>query len=310
MKIQKPKFWDKSKISFFSIILLPFSILYQIFFYFKKKITRQNNFPIPIICVGNIYLGGTGKTPLAIQISNILSELKMKPVVIKKKYINQIDEQLLLKKYCDLIISKKRAEGISSALDKNFNIIILDDGYQDFSIEKNISIICFNSIQKIGNGLTIPSGPLRENLSSLKNCDLVFINGDKDLVFEEKLKKYNSNLNFFYCKYDIENITKFSNEKVIAFAGIGNPSNFFNLLKNSKINVIKEINYPDHYSYKSKDLDSLIEQKDKFGAKLITTEKDFMRIKSNYRNSFDYIPIKLKIDNQDDFKKFLKKNIL
>ena len=75
--------------------------------------------------------------------------------------------------------------------------------------------------------------------------------------------------------YDIENITKFSNEKVIAFAGIGNPSNFFNLLKNSKINVIKEINYPDHYSYKSKDLDSLIEQKDKFGAKLITTEKDF-----------------------------------
>ena len=109
--------------------------------------------------------------------------MKMNPIIIKKDYQDQEDEILLIKKYCKILVSKTRTEGIDLAIKNNFDVTILDDGYQDFEIKKNINIVCFNLKQKIGNGLTIPAGPLRQNLKSLKNCNIVFFNGKKDLNF-------------------------------------------------------------------------------------------------------------------------------
>ena len=110
---------------------------------------------------------------------------------------------------------------------------ILDDGFQDFSIKPNFSILCFNSKQMIGNGLIIPAGPLRESLRAIKRADCIIINGNKNLEFENKIFEITKNKNFklFYSKYKIKNIDKFRNKKITAFAGIGNPSNFFELLK-------------------------------------------------------------------------------
>ena len=108
MRIFKPKFWDNSKISFYSLILLPFAFLYKIIFWINKFITREQSFSIPIICVGNIYIGGTGKTPSVIKIFEILKELKMNPVVIKKNHKDQKDEILLLKKYCNVLVCDNR----------------------------------------------------------------------------------------------------------------------------------------------------------------------------------------------------------
>lgn len=310
MKISKPKFWDKRSLSLLSLIFLPFAYLYKLIFWIKTFLIKPKNFSVPIICVGNIYIGGTGKTPISMKIYEILKGLRMNPVIIKKNYRDQKDEILLIKKYSQILVGKRRSQVISSAIKKNFDSIILDDGFQDTEIKKNINIVCFNSKQKIGNGLTIPAGPLREGLNSLVNCDLILFNGKKDLEFEAKLNKFNAKLRFVYYEYVPENIERLKNNKLIAFAGIGNPENFFDLLKKNKLNVIKEISYPDHYDYSKKNLDYMIQLKDKYGAKLITTEKDYMRIDPGYHENFDFLKIKMNLDNKDFLNNFFRKNIL
>ena len=300
MKIYKPKFWTKNYHTFLSIILLPISFFYQLLIYLKKLKTRERRFSIPIICIGNIYIGGTGKTPLAIKLFKLFKE-KKKVVGIKKDYKNQKDEIDLLKKHTKVISCKKREYGIIESVKKGFDLVILDDGYQDFSIKKNINIVCFNNEQKIGNGQTIPSGPLRQRLSSLNNCDIVMINGKKNYEFEEKLKIHNKKLNFFYFNYFPEKLDQLKNRKLIAFAGIGNPENFFSILKLNRLNIIKELSFPDHYNYTQNDLDSLVELEKKYNAKLVTTEKDFLRISKYNRGNITYVPITLKIDNENEF---------
>ena len=169
IKINKPKFWDR-KIGLISILFFPLSLIVIFFTFLKKKITKTRGFKIPVICVGNIYLGGTGKTPTSILLANELSKLGKKPLILRKYYKNHNDEYSLIKNYFkNLIISKNRIEGLKEAEKSNFDIVILDDGLQDYKIKKNLSIVCFNNNQLIGNGMVLPSGPLRKNLSILKN---------------------------------------------------------------------------------------------------------------------------------------------
>ena len=309
MKILKPKFWDQNYFTFFSVLMFPFSLFYRTIITLKKIISKENKFPIPTICIGNIYIGGTGKTPISLKVAKILKEFDQNPVIIKKYYKNHDDEISLIKRYSKIIVSKERTDAIKEAIEKNFNFVVLDDGYQDLKIRKNLNIICFHSKQKIGNGLLIPAGPLRDSLTELKNCQIILVNGKKDFEFEQKLKKYNSKLEFFYYEYSLKNIINLKNKKLIAFAGIGNPVNFFDLLKENHLNLIKEISYPDHYNYTDKDLDDLNKLEDQFRAKLITTEKDFLRINPYIRKKFDYIKIELKFHDEEGFKKRIQKII-
>ena len=180
MNLFKPKFWDKKKISFFSVLLLPIALLIKFLFFFKALLTKKYESAIPIICVGNIYLGGTGKTPLCIEIFSILKNLNMNPAFIRKQYTHFQDETDLQRSIGPVYQSKQRIKAILEAEESNINVAILDDGFQDFSINKNLSIICFNEKQWIGNGFTIPSGPLRSNLSALKKADCIIVNGKKN----------------------------------------------------------------------------------------------------------------------------------
>lgn len=309
MKIYKPKFWDEKRVSFLLILLWPISLLYNFFFSIKKSLIKSNTFSVPIICVGNIYLGGTGKTPVCIKIYDMFKN-NFKSVIIKKDYKKHYDEINLLKKYSKIILCKNRVEGIYKALNEKYNLLIFDDGYQDISIKKNLNIICFNSKQKIGNGQTLPAGPLREKLTSLKNCHIVMINGKKDLEFENQLKKYNFKVEIFYFQYQAEILDQFKNKKLIAFAGIGNPKNFFNTLKENHLNVVKEVSFPDHHSFTEVELENLLDMEKKYNAKLVTTEKDFCRISSINRRKFSIIPIKVNIEEEQNFfntvKKYLK----
>ena len=219
------------------------------------------------------------------------------PIDVKRT--SQKDEIDLLKKYSKLLVCGDRNDGIISAIEKKYDTAILDDGFQDFSIKKNLNILCFNGAQQIGNGQVLPAGPLREGLSSLKIANIIMINGEKDTEFEFKLRKYNNNLKFFYFSYIFKKFEEFENRKLIAFAGIGNSINFFSLLKKNRLNVVREITFPDHYDYTDKDLEKLIEIENQNKAKLITTEKDFLRINSFQRKRFGYVSINVKIENQD-----------
>jgi len=309
MKFFKPKFWDKNEISFFSVLLFPIALLIKLLSFFKRSLTKTHKFSIPIICVGNIYLGGAGKTPLCIEIFFILKNLNKNPVFIKKKYSSFQDETNLQKQVGLIYESDKRINALKEAIQNKADVAILDDGFQDFSINKDLSLVCFNEKQWIGNGFVIPSGPLREELSALDRAACVMINGKKNTNIENKILEKNKEIKIFYTKYKSQNIKEFENEKVIVFAGIGNPNNFFDLLKDNNINILEEISFPDHYNYSNKELENLINKAKEKNATLLTTEKDFFRIDENYRKNIKHLKIKVEIENKNQFIEEIKKVI-
>ena len=310
MKLKKPLFWSKNN-NLYSFILFPFSLLIQLLFFFKNIFLKTKKISIPVICVGNIYLGGTGKTPLSIEIVRILKKFNMTPVLVKKFYTDQFDEiDLINSKNIKIIKNSSRYIALKEAEERGFKSIVLDDGFQDHSIYKDLSILCFNEKQLIGNGFTIPAGPLREPLSALRRSKIILINGKKNEDFENKIKSINNEINIFYSKYIAQNSHKFLNENILAFAGIGNPENFFDLLKENNINVEKKISFPDHYNYSKKELDKLLKISKENNLKLLTTEKDFFRIKHFNTTDIDYLTIKLEIINEELFEKELKKHLI
>jgi tetraacyldisaccharide 4'-kinase len=309
MKFFKPNFWDKNKISFFSILLYPISQIIRLIFFLKIFLIKKENFKIPIICVGNIYLGGTGKTPLCTEIFSILKKLNKNPAFIKKEYKFTKDETAMEREIGPVYENTKRVYALNEAMQNNIDVAVLDDGFQDFSIKKDLSIVCFNERQWIGNGFTIPSGPLRESVYSLNRAHIVMINGKKNKNIEKKLLDINKYLKIFYSEYLPINISKFKNKKIICFAGIGNPSNFFNLLNENEINVFEKVSFPDHYKYTDRELKNLIIKAKESNSTLLTTEKDYLRISKYYRKNIDYLKIKVEINNKIGFVEEIKKII-
>ena len=195
MKFKKPNFWDYKRPNFISYLLLPLTIpviLNNILINIvKSKGANRDN--IKTICLGNIYIGGTGKTPLAIKLSSILKKLNYKTGIIKKFYTDQLDEQKLLNKDDKLYLFKKRKESLNAAIAEKIEVAIFDDGLQDKSVNYDIEFLCFNSEKWIGNGFLIPAGPLREKIDSIVKYDGVFLNGNNEDISNLKnlIKKYN-----------------------------------------------------------------------------------------------------------------------
>ena len=300
MKIFKPKFWN-SKINIFVFIFYPLSLLTKVFNCLKKIFIRPQKFNISIICVGNIYIGGTGKTPLTILLAKHFLKSGEKAAIIKKYYGSQSDEHNLIKaNYKNLILNSNRSKAIKIAERDGNNIAILDDGFQDYRIKKNLNILCFNQNQKIGNGLILPSGPLREGLSSIKDSQIIIINGDKDGEFEKLIYKYNKNVLIYYSKYIPIDIEFLKNKKILAFAGIGNPDNFFKVLSDHDLKVEKKIPFPDHYKFNSSELNNIVLEAKKNNYHIITTEKDYFRIKHLSIDEINYLKVELKIEKEKE----------
>ena len=275
----------------------------------RKIFKKPKNFSVPVICVGNIYLGGTGKTPLTLELFKIIKSIGKNPGFIKKGYDYLDDEIKMLEKIGKVYTDKSREKAINSLISSNYNVAILDDGFQDYSIKKNFSILCFNSRQLIGNGFTIPSGPLRESIKSLKRADCVLINGEKNIKFENKINKFNNNIKIFYSKYKLLDTDGIQNKKVIALAGIGNPENFFDQLKEKNIDLIKTYSYPDHHNYSKKELKNIIDESEKNNAVIVTTEKDHSRMNEEIKLIIKCIKVDLEIENKNDFINLIKSKI-
>ena len=307
MILNKPKFWDSKK-SFLSTILYPISILFIILIFLRNIFSKSKKFNIPIICVGNIYVGGTGKTPTSIFLANQILNSGKNPVIIRKYYKSHKDEHALIKEnFKNLILCSNRIQGLIEAEAKKYDVAILDDGFQDCKIEKHLNIICFNSNQLIGNGYVFPSGPLRETLKSLRYADIIIINGKKNEVFERKILDINKNLKIFYSLYKPINLDKFKDNKLLALAAIGNPENFFQLLEENNLEVHEKLIFPDHYIFTKNQVLNIMNHANQKNLKIIMTEKDYYKIKNFNLPNFEFLKVKLEIKNSQKFFETIEK---
>tara|TARA_B100000035_G_scaffold315152_1_gene334123 strand:- start:907 stop:1857 length:951 start_codon:yes stop_codon:yes gene_type:complete len=314
MNLLKPKFWDLKKPNLLSYLLIPFTIpiiLNNVLINFLKKIKSQK---IKSICIGNIYIGGTGKTPTTIKLYDILNNLGFKVCVGKKFYKSQKDEQMLLQKRTKLFLNKNRKKIIDEAINDNNEMIIFDDGLQEKKIDYNLKFVCFDKDNWIGNGLLIPSGPLRENLNSLKKYDAIFIKqiDEKKLDNEiiDKIKEINPQIKIFYSKYIFKNLEDFDpKKKYFVFSGIGSSNSFKELLLKYNFDIIDELHYPDHFNYQQNDLDTIVKKAEINKAKIITTEKDFTKISNLNHKNINFVKLDLKINNEKDLLNFIKSKL-
>jgi len=310
MKLKKPKFWDYDKPNFLALLLWPLSIIYKIIFNLsnKKKIKINS---IKTICIGNIYIGGTGKTSLAIKIKQILDQKNIRACFIKKQYADQIDEVKLLQNYGKIFVNKKRIEALKQAASENYEVAIFDDGLQDNSIEFDLIFVCFNKLNWIGNGFVIPAGPLREDINNLKLYNHVFLNGNEEKTEIEKnfIKKINPKTIIYESRYRPLNLENFDkSEKYLVFSGIGNHKTFINMLKKKKFNILSDLEFPDHFYYKESDLNKIFLKAKKLNAKIITTEKDYLRINQSLSKDIKFIKSELEIMDEDSLTRVLINN--
>ena len=172
------------------------------------------------------------------------------------------------------------------------------------TIDYDLSFVCFNNLNWIGNGNVIPSGPLRENVKNIKKFNYIFLNGNLENLesIKEEIFKINPKIKIFIGKYVPQNLDEFDNKKkYLAFSGIGNHSTFVSMLKKNNFNVIKDIEYPDHYNYSKNDMDDLISISQNLDCDILTTEKDYIRLKKYKINEIRFVSVKIEIINEEKF---------
>ena len=312
MILKKPKFWDYGKGNLLAYVLLPLTLPIMLNNFFLNLKKSKKNKKIKLICIGNIYIGGTGKTPAVINLFKILKKFDLNVSIGKKFYKSHIDEIDLLKKESNVIVDKSRKKIIQKAENDKIDCLIFDDGLQDKTVSYDIQFVCFDSKSWIGNGLLIPSGPLREKLNSLKKYDAVFLKNLNDNIDDKinLIKSYNSNIKVFSTNYEITNLNKFDTSKnYLIFSGIGNPKSFRGLLEKNKFRIIEEIIFPDHFAYSKKNIDFIKKRSKEIDAKIITTEKDYIKISKIDPEDIEFLKVEAKIDDEINFLNFIKSKI-
>ena len=309
MQFIKPKFWDLKKPNLLSYLLLPFTIPIRINNVLLDLKSKKKDERIKTICIGNIYVGGTGKTPTTIKLYQLLNQQGYEVVTANKNYKKHLDEKIILEKKTETISSKDRQEIVDKAISMKKKILIFDDGLQDKNINYDIEFVCFDQENWLGNGLLLPSGPLREKVKSLKKYSCVFLkkNGEDINNKTQIIKNINPNIKIFYTHFEPLNIDQFDkSEKYLIFSGIGNPNDFKSLLIKNKLNIVDEIIYPDHYIYNESDIIRIKKHSNNLGAKIITTEKDYVKISHLDKEDINLLEVDLIIENEKELTDFIK----
>jgi tetraacyldisaccharide 4'-kinase len=310
MYLKKPNFWDE-KLSLLSFILFPLTYLTKINNFLRDRKKKLLSDKLKTICVGNIYIGGTGKTPTTIKIYDLIKKFRA-VATAKKYYSNQKDEEILLKKKTKFLTASNRSTIVKLAIKKKIDVVIFDDGLQDNQLDYNLKIVCFDAQTAIGNSLLIPAGPLRENLEKLKKYDAVLIkcNGQSPYSLIKLIRKYSSQIKIFTSSYKVMNLNEINkHDRYSIFSAIGNPKNFEKTLKKNKFKIIDRSIFPDHHAFSDKDIKYIINKAKKYNTNILTTEKDYVKIPNKYRKHIKYLKIKLVIHDEPKFIKFLKHRI-
>ncbi len=297
--LKAPKFWYKKNDTYISNTLYPLSLLFRFGTKLRNIFSIKSNTDLPVICIGNIVVGGAGKTPVAIKLGTLLKQKGYKPNFVSKGYggiekNNTLikewhsaqsvgDESLLLSEVAHTWIGKDRNKSFILAKENGADCIIMDDGFQNPTLQKDFSIIVINGEQGFGNKRVIPSGPLRESISrGISRANLIIVIGE---ISEDVKKKIPRNIPLIHANFRISKDNKiYKNQKVTAFAGIAYPDKFYNSLIEEGAILEKKISYPDHHIFDENDMLNLAETANITKSILVTTKKDYVRIPKSYRS--------------------------
>lgn len=315
------EFWYQK--SFWALLLFPLSLVFRGIVCFRrylytKGFMKSTVFPVPVIVVGNITVGGTGKTPAVLGIIELLKEEGYKPGIVSRGYGKEFpkkltwvtekstptsvgDEAILLQQRSNvpMVVGANRRQAVKELLARSdCDIVISDDGLQHYALARQLEIVVVDATRQFGNGFLLPAGPLREPLKRLKSVDMVLYNTETSPTMPYSMMLFPQALVSHHNPMLEKPLREFAGKTVHGVAGIGNPKRFFNLLRTYGLMVI-EHPFPDHYVYESRDLSF------KEDLPIIMTEKDSVKCKEFKRNNLWYVPVQTHFSPVfvDDFKK-------
>lgn len=306
--MRPPDFWSRppARPGLWAVLLWPVSAVYGAVVRAKLKRAAQYRPPVPVICVGNLTLGGAGKTPVAIAILERLRQMRASPVALSRGYGGSLpgpvivepdhlaaevgDEPLLLARQAPTIIAKDRAAGARAAVARGAGIIVMDDGFQNPSVAKDVSIAVVDSETGFGNGRVFPAGPMREFAADgLTRADAVILmgRGPFDPGHKRTLRAH--------LRTPMGGA--FDGRRVVAFAGIGRPEKFFETLERCGAEIVSVFAFADHHPYTDDDIERMKAMARARGAMLVTTEKDFVRLSPRLRAGISTLPVEAAFEN-------------
>ena len=301
-----------------ALALLPLTPLWWLAGALRNILATAYHAPVPVICVGNLTAGGVGKTPLVAWLYDRLAERGHQPAILSLGYGGSApgplwvdpaehdagicgDEPLMLADGRDVLISHDRARGARMIAERGgHDVIIMDDGMQNPYLAHDLEIGVFDGGSGVGNGWLMPAGPLRVPLSSgLAQLDLAVINGADETGLAaripQKIPQFGARL---HPERSI--VEEFADTPLLAFAGIGRPKRFFASLEAAGGHVVRTLSFADHHPYSQHDLMQILEDAQRYGAEMITTQKDWMRLPPDWRARVAMLPVTLEIDGADD----------
>jgi tetraacyldisaccharide 4'-kinase len=300
--MRPPDFWKRTDVAaqLTSAILAPLGWAYGASVAYRAKHARPFRSRAKVVCVGNLTAGGTGKTPIALEIAGLLLARGARTVFLTRGYGGRVrgprfvtasdrfsdvgDEPLLLAATAPVIVSSDRAAGARLADEQGFDVIVMDDGHQNFSLVKDLSLVVIGS--GFGNNRMLPAGPLRESVAQgLKRADAVILQG-------AGLSAVNTSLPTIESRLVPLGDVPWSGKRVIAFAGIANPERFFVLLSELGAYVVEAHAFGDHHPYSATEIGQLVSRAYAENAVLVTTEKDFVRLSPKQREGIELLRVR------------------
>jgi tetraacyldisaccharide 4'-kinase len=298
-----PDFWQRRGLP--AALLAPLGFAYGASVAFKARHSKAFDSGLPVICVGNLTAGGSGKTPIAIAIAEWLRAKGHKPYFLTRGYGGSErgpalasrghsaavmgDEALLLARTAPTIVARDRAAGARLAQEKGATVLVMDDGHQNFSLRKSLSLVVVDAQTGFGNGYQIPAGPLREPVAQgLARADVVILVGEG----APDLGEYKGPVLRAHLKPDGE---AFAGKPVFAFAGIGRPEKFAASLEDSRAHLTGSCFFPDHHPYTEDEITQL--RAVAGDSTLVTTEKDFVRLTTAQREGIRMLKVVATFDD-------------
>lgn len=316
--MRAPKFWENTGLITF--VLKPFSYFWQAAGCLRHLTTKPYQAPMPVLCIGNVVAGGAGKTPVALDLLHRLRHRGHTPWALTRGYGGEQtgpllidpqhhtaadvgDEALLLAEVAPTLVARNRPDGARLAAAHGAPALILDDGLQNPSLAKDLSLLVIDGAYGIGNGQVMPAGPLRESLSSaIDRCHAIIMIGNDVHGIASTTAKTKP---IFRARFIPDNAATFSGQRIIAFAGIGRPEKFAESLRDAGAEVIDFRSFADHHPYQEAEISQLIADARAAKAQLVTTAKDYVRVPSQFRDQVRVFRIKIAWNNVQEIENLL-----